>query len=125
MTLKITRSLFVAAALAISFSPPAAADFGVVGAGATSCSTWIGWLKADNMPMYHATGEWVVGFISGFNAAIDILRNDPSDHETNIAKPVGGLELLAWARDWCVANPAENVSGAAQGLVKYLIKGIR
>ena len=88
------------------------AGFTVMGAGATYCGLWTDNRHNDQTSAWNGEAEWVVGYVSGVNAA-DHGRGD-------ILGDVGSDLVVTWLDKFCAANPGATLGVAAQALVEDL-----
>jgi hypothetical protein len=99
---KLATSIAVlAAALAVA---PAQAQK-QFGAGGVLCSQYIKGARTSDI-VYHQASNWLLGYVSGMNAA----------RSENGAAPIINLtndQVLKSAADYCTANPSATVANAA------------
>jgi hypothetical protein len=96
-----TSIAVLAAALAVT---PAQAQK-QFGAGGVLCSQYIKAARTSDI-VYHQASNWLLGYVSGMNAA----------RAENGAAPIINLtndQLLKSAADYCTANPSATVANAA------------
>jgi hypothetical protein len=80
----------------------AQSQYGMAG---VQCSQYTKAARGSDI-LYHQASQWVLGYVSGMNAAMRVARG---------TTPRGGLtndQVLKSAGDYCDANPASNLANA-------------
>jgi len=86
----------------LTASVQAQTQYGMAG---VQCSQYSKAARGSDM-LYHQASQWVLGYVSGMNAAMRAARG---------TTPLGGLtndQVLKSAGDYCAANPASNLANA-------------
>jgi len=98
-----TLAASVAALSMLAFTPTQAQK--QFGAGGVLCSQYIKGARTSDI-VYHQASNWLLGYVSGMNAA----------QSANGAAPVINLtndQVLKSAADYCAANPSASIANAA------------
>ena len=98
-------SAVVAVALLAVTAPAAHAQSGYGMAGVL-CSQYNKAARSSDI-LYHQASQWMLGYISGMNAAMKVARG--TTPQTNLSND----QVLKSAGDYCEANPASNLANAA------------
>jgi len=75
------------------------------GMAGVQCSQYLKAARGSDM-LYHQASQWVLGYVSGMNAAMRAARG---------TTPLGGQtndQVLKSAGDYCAANPGSNLANA-------------
>jgi hypothetical protein len=97
----------------ICFSAPAFAyTYDLRGAGTGSCGTWTS-DRAEGADSSDALqdGEWVLGFVSGFEDEEGYSKNE------NFKITTDYQGIYGWIDNYCRTNPTETISDAAEAFV--------
>ena len=98
-----TLAASVAVLSMLAFTPTQAQK--QFGAGGVLCSQYIKGARTSDI-VYHQASNWLLGYVSGMNAA----------QSANGAAPVINLtndQVLKSAADYCAANPSASIANAA------------
>jgi hypothetical protein len=101
-------------ALLLIALPAAAPAQSSHGAGGVLCRDYLKAARSSGI-LYHQASNWLLGYVSGINAAAAA---------SGAAPPValGNDQLLRSAGEYCEANPTQTVAGAAAGWTATLPK---
>lgn len=90
------------------------AEMMVLGYGGVSCG---GWTKAHHPKSVEglAQDNWVLGYVTGFNAYSGI-------RESNISAGTDNEALIAWIDNYCRSNPLDSIYIASVKLIHELKK---
>ncbi len=105
------KQLILAIALLL-LSPTIYSNYLVLGVGNRTCATYVDKYnyKDSGKTIDYATFEffssWVTGFITGYNLK----------YNTNLGKKTETSELDLWIYSYCLENPLDKVSTAADAL---------
>lgn len=84
-----------------------------LGAGGTRCSEYLRQVRAND-PLRYAFEHWVLGYLSGMNAAVKVFTGvDP------LAK-AEGAQALTFVRGYCSGNGSHTVVNAANAFFETL-----
>ncbi len=86
----------------ISTSAPAQKQFGAAG---VLCSQYVKGARTSDI-VYHQASNWLLGYVSGVNAAQSAGGGAPVINLTND-------QVLKSAADYCAANPSATIASAA------------
>jgi hypothetical protein len=76
------------------------------GVGNTTCNQFLRAARMSDM-LYHQTSNWLLGYVSGMNAAL--ASTSASGSVVNLSND----QLLKSAGDYCEANPGKTIANAA------------
>jgi hypothetical protein len=101
--------------LALCLLLPAAsakADVMVMGDGLDSCGAWLQNRRTNSWALEM---QWVLGYVTGMNAGIIVLRQ-VTGKSTDVVVDVAGTDpygVAGWLDNWCRAHPTENLYKAS------------
>jgi hypothetical protein len=98
-------------ALALCFKAEAQNNYMIAGWGPQSCAAWTK-IQAGEPRDVDAPRQWVLGFVSAFNA-----YESPTGDVTKTADTNG---LFAWIDNYCAAHPLDKISTATMALISEL-----
>lgn len=101
------KNTLAATALILTLCVPTVSRADVVAIGTPDCGTWIN----NPHPSWKA---WLVGYLSGINAAIGKPNKDP------LAKLSSGNQAIVWMDNYCRQNPLKQVSDGGTALYQEL-----
>ena len=87
----------------------------ILGRGGSSCGSWSTDRKNPNSIESSADGDWLQGFVTGFNHFVWHGKDVGSDTDYN--------GMMAWMDNYCAANPTKNIGRAAENLILFLASG--
>ena len=100
----MVRAGLSAATLAVLLSPPAQAQK-QFGAANVPCSQYTKAARTSDI-VYHQASNWLLGYVSGMNAAMQTSNAAAVINLTND-------QVLKSAIDYCTANPSATIAAAA------------
>jgi hypothetical protein len=90
------------------------------GAGVRSCGTWTETRRSGNTTTTEYYQQWVAGFLSATN--MFTARNNKIGNIDILAQPnIDTQGLWAWVDNYCIANPLDTVTDAADALGADLV----
>jgi hypothetical protein len=111
------RHYFCAGLVAVTLWPlaPAALAQSNYGAGDVLCSQYLKAARTSDI-IYHQASNWLLGFVSGMNAALRASRDAAA--VVNLSND----DVLKSAWDYCATNPASKISNVAESWYAMLPK---
>jgi hypothetical protein len=106
-TIKV-KDLLIALVTILILIPPAMSQ-GVGIYGGSDCGQWVANSKSN-----FSLKAWVLGYISGLNAALGDSRNDPL-YKINSAE-----QIFLWMDNFCQKNPLKTVQEGGNALYSEL-----
>jgi hypothetical protein len=104
-TIRLTLSAATLATSIAAFAAMPAQAQKQFGAGGVLCSQYIKGARTSDI-VYHQASNWLLGYVSGMNAAQSASRSAPVINLTND-------QVLKSAADYCAANPSATIANAA------------
>lgn len=121
MTRRRGTVVVLAATLLLGTGAPKATAYVTFGRGTQSCGHWLQDRQSNGFAST-TDEEWVLGFVSGMNAAAEEFGLSISSAGTE-ADPAA---RLAWMDNYCHAHPFDTLTEAAQALWHALFaKGLK
>jgi hypothetical protein len=118
MRITILRMVIMVVTLAFS---KAEAGYVIIGIGAESCGTWTKERAKGGLNSAQA-GQWMLGYITAFNALGPRPSNFDHQEAFDIAEGINGDGIKAWIDNWCQAHPLDDINASAIALIQKLRK---